>query len=80
MRWVHDSHNISNTQRWPQVLGYQVWVYATYIALPLIYIWIRCYVRVKVNINFIGFIFTCVSRTTSGLQMILGHVFGSCYL
>ena len=33
----------------PQVLGYEVWVYFALIVLPVLYVWIRCHVRIKVS-------------------------------
>lgn len=33
----------------PQILGYSIWAYLTYLLLPLLYVWIRCYIRVKLT-------------------------------
>ena len=31
------------------LFGYELWAYLVYITLPVLYIWIRCYVKIKVG-------------------------------
>ena len=33
----------------PQIVGSEMWLYLTFVVLPVLYIWIRCYIRVKVD-------------------------------
>ena len=51
IKWVNGSREGPMGMRRnviPPVFGYELWLYLTFIVLPLLYIWIRCYIRVKV--------------------------------
>ena len=47
VRWIR-SNTMQARDLLPGVLGYQVWLYLAYITLPILYLWIRFYVRCKV--------------------------------
>jgi hypothetical protein len=52
VKWVHGSTpGPSGDDRYlmPQIVGYEIWLYLTFVVLPVLYIWIRCYIRVKVG-------------------------------
>lgn len=52
MKWVNGTTlGPAGNDRYlmPQIVGYEVWLYLTFVVLPVLYIWIRCYIRVKVN-------------------------------
>ncbi len=52
VKWVHGSTpGPSGDDRYlmPQIVGFEIWLYLTFIVLPILYIWIRCYIRVKVG-------------------------------
>ena len=51
VKWVHGTTlGPAGDDRYlmPQIVGYEIWLYLTFFVLPVLYIWIRCYIRVKV--------------------------------
>ena len=49
--------NYSNGSRnpFPNLAAYELWTYIIFVLLPLLYIWVQCYIKIKVRLNMVHF-------------------------
>ena len=69
--------NESRVAVYPIVVGYEMWLYIAFIVLPILYIAIRCHVKVKVSFSKLYFLF-CFLLGSVGYHM-CGRNVGTTY-